>query len=247
MDLKYLENNYSAFPVISLLITGLVVLLLLRLLRFIIPYIAKNRNIRDWINRYFSLFELFVWVLVGLWFLPYLMRKHIYAGYGLALILFSIFIWISWFGLKDLIAGFIFRSNSGLKKADHIEIGTIKGNILKMGYRNLVLDNASGNFISLPYSQIINQPITKLSSTEIRHSNTFELITSKIDNIQKLSSEITSRVIMHPRSSLVEKPIVELIKDEKETLIFKVRIFAIENKFLSIIEEDLREYFSKQK
>ena len=57
--MNYLEQNYSTFPILGLLLTGIAVYFLLRLLRFTIPYIAKNRNVREWINQYFSLFELF--------------------------------------------------------------------------------------------------------------------------------------------------------------------------------------------
>lgn len=247
MDFNYLEHNYSTFPLISLFFAGILVFLLLRLVRFIIPYIAKNRNLRDWFFKYFSLFELFIWILVGLWFLPYLMSKHIYAGYGLALILFGIFIWIAWFGLQDLIAGFIFKNNSGIKKSEHIKIGDVQGSIVKLGYRNLILDTASGNFVSLPYSKIIRQSIIRISSAEIRHSITFELKTAKVENIQKISNDISARIIMHPRSSLTEKPNVELIREEADYLVFSIKVFAIENKFLSVIEEDLKTWISEAK
>jgi small-conductance mechanosensitive channel len=173
------------------------------------------------------------------------MSKHIYAGYGLALILFGIFVWIAWFGLQDLIAGFIFRSNSGLNISEQIQIGDVQGSIVKMGYRNLILDTASGNFVSLPYSKIIRQSIIRISSTEIRHSISFELRTAKVENIQKISNDISARIIMHPRSSLTEKPDIELIKEEDNYLIFSVKVFAIETKFLSVIEEDLKTWISE--
>jgi len=175
------------------------------------------------------------------------MSKHIYAGYGLALILFGIFIWIAWFGLQDLIAGFIFKNNSGIKKSEHIKIGDVQGSIVKLGYRNLILDTASGNFVSLPYSKIIRQSIVRISSAEIRHSITFELKTAKVENIQKISNDISARIIMHPRSSLTEKPNVELIKEEADYLVFSIKVFAIENKFLSVIEEDLKTWISEAK
>jgi len=245
MGLNYLEHNYSTFPLVSLFFAGILISLLLHLIRFLIPYIAKNRGLKNWLQKYFSLFELFVWILLGLWFLPYLMEKHHFAGYGLAFILFAIFVWISWFGIKDLVAGFIFKSNSDLNINEHIRIGNFEGSIVKMGYRSLTLDTASGNFVNLPYSQILNESIVRISSSEIRHSISFELQTNKVENIQKISNEIAAQIMMHPRSSLVEKPKVELISEQADHLLFKVKIFAIENQFLSVIEEDLRNWVSR--
>ncbi len=242
--MNYLEQNYSAFPVLSLLLLGLVVYFVLRLLRFAIPYVAKNRNLREWLGQYFSLFELFVWVIFALWFLPYLMRKNIYAGAGLGLILIAIFIWIAWFGLRNLIAGFIFKSNSGLKLGEHIQIGEQKGIIVKLDYRNIVLDTANGNMVSMAYSQIMHLPVIKISSNEKRHSTTFELHTAKTDNIQKLTQDIIAKILIHPRCSLNEQPKVELLQEQRDQMIFSVKIFAVENKYLSVMEEYIKGAFA---
>jgi len=245
--MNYLEHNYSAFPVLSLFITGIAVYFLLRLLRFIIPYIAKHRKAREWIHQYFSLFELFIWVVFTLWFLPYLMHRNLYAGYSLAFILMAIFIWVSLYGLRNLIAGFIFRSNNGLKIGEHIQIGEYKGSIVKMAYRSIILDSANGDLISLPYSKIVNQALIKISSTELRHSHSFNLETAKAKNIQKLTNEIISKALMHPRYSLTESPKVELVQELDDKMLFSVKIFAIENKYLSIIEEYLKLEFENKK
>ena len=243
--MNYFEQNYSAFPILSLLLTGLAVYFVLRMIRFAIPYIVKNRNLRDWINQYFSLFELFVWIIFSLWFLPYLMRRNIYAGAGLGLIIIGIFIWISWFGLRNLIAGFIFKSNTGLKIGEQIQIGDDKGIIIKLAYRSIVLDTINGNIVSIPYSKIINLPLIKISSNELRHSITFKLHTTKVENIQKLTNAISAKIIMHPRCSLTEQPIVELIQEQDNQMVFNVKIFAIENKYLSVIEEYIKNTFEK--
>jgi len=241
--MNYLEHNYSAFPVLSLLLTGMMVFFVLRLLRFLIPYIAKNRTIRNWISQYFSLFELFIWVVFSLWFLPYLMHRNIYTGYGLAFILLAIFTWIAIYGLRNLIAGFIFKSSNGLKVGEHIQIGEHNGIIEKLAYRSIIIDAANGDLISLPYSKIINQALIKISSTELRHSHSFNLETAKEQNIQKLSNDILSKIMMHPRSSLTEKPMVELLQEQDNTMLFSIKIYAVENKYLSVIEEYLKNEF----
>jgi len=241
--MNYLEHNYSAFPILSLIITGIAVYFLLRLIRFSIPYIAKNRKVRDWANQYFSLIELFVWIVFSLWFLPYLMHRNLYAGYSLAFILLAIFTWIAIYGLRNLIAGFIFRSNHGLKVGEHIQIGEFNGSIVKLAYRSIVLDTSNGDLVSLSYSQIVNQPITKISSTDLRHSHTFVLETAKSENIQKLTNDIISSITAHPRSSLTEAPKVDLQNESGDKMQFSIKIFAIENKYLSVIEEYLRSKF----
>jgi hypothetical protein len=241
--MDFLHDNYSTFPLLSLLFAGLLMYLFLRFIRFIIPRLTKNRLLRDWFNKYFSMFELFTWLLLSLWFLPFMMQKHIYAGGGLLLIIVSIFIWIAWFGLKDLVAGFIFKTNSGLHIAEQIEIGEYKGVIIKMGFRNLILETPEGNYISLPFSQIINKPIIKVSSAEIRHNRTFEMEVNPVDNIPKLTNEIAQKISMHPRSSIMEQPKVELVSESGDKLILRVKIYAVEKKYLGLIEEDIRNAF----
>ena len=241
--MNFLHDNYSTFPLLSLLFAGLLMYLLLRSIRFIVPRLTRNRNMRDWFLKYFPMFELFVWLVLGLWFLPFLMHKHLYAGGGLLLMILAIFIWIAWFGLKDLVAGFIFKTNSGLHMDEQIEVGEYKGVIIKMGFRNLVLETQAGNYISLPFSQIINKPIIKVSATDIRHSKLFELHTQKSDNIQKLAQDIAAKISMHPRSSITEKPLVELVEEQDEALVFRVKIYAVEKKYLSLIEEDIKSFF----
>jgi len=241
--MNYLEQNYSAFPVLSLILMGLLVYFVLHILRFSIPYVSKNRNLKEWFSQHFSLFELSVWVVFALWFLPNLMRKNIYAGVGLGLILIAIFVWIAWFGLRNLVAGFIFKSNSGLKIGEQIQIGDQAGVILKLGYRNIVLDAANGNMVSLAYSQIMNLPLIKISSNEQRHSTSFELHTAKTENILKLTNEIKAKILMHPRCSLTEQPKVELLQEQEHKMLFSIKIFAVENKYLSVIEEYIKGAF----
>jgi small-conductance mechanosensitive channel len=240
--MNYLEHNYSAFPVLSLLLLGLLVYFVLRLIRFAIPYIAKNRNFREWITQYFSLFELFVWITFLLWFLPYLVHRNIYAGVGLGLILLAIFIWIAWFGLRNLIAGFIFKSNNGLKIGQLIQIDDERGTIVKLGYRNIILDTTKGNLVNIPYSQITNKSLIKINSTEQRHSITFKLKTPKTKNIKKITTDISAHILMHPRCSITEKPNIELLEEQENEMIFSIKIFAVENKYLSTIEEDIKEW-----
>jgi len=241
--MNYLEHNYSAFPVMSLILLGLLVFFVLRILRFSIPYLSKKRKLKEWLNQYFSLFELSVWVVFALWFLPKLMHKHIYAGIGLGFILLAVFIWIAWFGLKNLIAGFIFKSTNGLKVGQQIRIGDQAGVILKLGYRNIVLDTANGNMLSLSYSQIIGLPLIKVNSTDQRHSKSFELQATKTDNILKLSNEIKAKILMHPRCSLTEQPKVELIQEQEQKMLFRIKIYALEHKYLSVIEEYIKGIF----
>ena len=241
--MNYLEQNYSAFPVLSLILMGLLVYFVLHILRFSIPYVSKNRNLKEWFSQHFSLFELSVWVVFALWFRPNLMRKNIYAGVGLGLILLAIFVWIAWFGLRNLVAGFIFKSNSGLKIGEQIQIGDQTGVILKLGYRNIVLDAANGNMVSLAYSQIMNLPLIKISSNEQRHSTSFELHTAKTENILKLTNEIKAKILMHPRCSLTEQPKVELLQEQEHKMLFSIKIFAVENKYLSVIEEYIKGAF----
>ena len=241
--MNFLHDNYSTFPLLSLIFASILMFLFLRFLRFVIPMVFKKRQLREILQKYFSIFELFTWILLALWFLPYLLQKHVYAGVGLIIVIFALFVWISWFGLKDLVAGFIFKTNSGLQINEHIQIGNHKGVLVKMGFRNLILDTNSGNFVSIPYSIIINLPIEKISSKEIRHNKLFELKTKRKENIQKLTMEMLTFILMHPRASLREKPLVELLKEDAQHLYFRVKIYAIENKYLPLIEEDFRKKF----
>ncbi|MBX2844135.1 MAG: mechanosensitive ion channel [Flammeovirgaceae bacterium] len=184
-------------------------------------------------------------LLVGylFWVFNYTMgSKSFYPYLNFTLILILAF-FISWFLIKDYIAGFIFRLQNDLKLDQVIQTDEISGKIIRFGNTFLKVETIAGDIAMIPYSRISNRIITKVSKSESADHLKIMLKTKKQLSKEEISREIRIFILNSPWSSFKKPPGISFKEETPKNYLFEITVHSILKKHTNYLEEGLREKF----
>ena len=231
-----LTTHISAFPLIGMILGIIIIFSLLRLLKITLLRIAKRAKHISQINKNYSAFELFVWMLYLIWILPHFFVINTSLGIILSIILVIAIFLISWYAGKDFISGFIIKSNSGFKLNARIKTDTIDGVIIEFHPRNLKLLNNEGEKLLIPYSNLIGKNILIKNKEKSRTSKHITLKLKTIDDFEDIINQLKFKIMMHPKALVNITPSISIIKQKKDITIVDIDISARDSKGLAEIE-----------
>jgi len=227
-----------------LIFWGIILFVIFSLVRYGIPYLFRNKKKVNQFLKYFRLIELIIWVFYLSWFLfLFAEAKSLFAFllFGIQLgILYLIFR----FWLSDLIAGIIFKNSNQIDIGDSIQCEEHSGKIIKIGGKNIEIENTEGNSVYIPFRKITSTIFTRTESTEQTSGYSFELETSIPNDIDEVIENIRSTIIALPWSSIHKAPQVLLKNQTDENLIFNITVFAIDRSYLGKIETHIKKKFA---
>ncbi|MCB9207611.1 MAG: mechanosensitive ion channel, partial [Ignavibacteriales bacterium] len=148
-------NDILNFEISEILVAFI---LLIAFLLFVLMKIVKKYFVERQFSyrhqQYYSLLEIVIWIIFTIWALKTILEESIYYTVIVIVIFLSLAIWITWFVVKDFIAGLVFKFNDNYQKGQFIEVNDIKGYIEEMNYLTLDLISETGETIKIPYSKI---------------------------------------------------------------------------------------------
>lgn len=232
-----MEFNINIFPVLISLIMWLVLFIILNLLRNFIPMLFRNSSKA---LKYFSLIEILTWSTYFIIGISYLYNKNFVFSTGLLLLFFITLYFISIYSLKNYIAGMIFRLSQKIKKGERIILLNESGEVVKLGTRNITLINEKGNTIYIPYSKIINEVKHKNNTDESMGSHVFDIELKGKSNIKEQINTIKQIILNSPWTSLNKDPLINISKENQESIIFRITVYSIDESYGYLIEEAVR-------
>jgi len=241
-----LTTHISAFPLIGLLLGIILIFSFLRILKITLLRIAKRAKHISQINRSYSVFELFVWILYIIWILPHFFNINTSLGIILSLVLIIAILLISWYAGKDFISGFIIKSNTGFKLNARIRTENIDGVIIEFYSRNLKLLNNDGEKLLIPYSNLIGKNILIKNNDKARTSKHITLKLRTEDNYEDLINQLRFKIMMHPKALVNITPNINIVEQKKETTVVDINISARDSKGLAEIENFLKREQKKE-
>lgn len=185
-------------------------------------------------QQYYSLLEIVIWIIFAIWALKTILEESIYYTVIVIVIFLSLAIWITWFVVKDFIAGLVFKLNDNYQKGQFIEVNDIKGYIEEMNYLTLDLISETGETIKIPYSKIQGNIHKKsiLDKSTIQYK--FELQIPKNYSFEKAKGEIKKAILLTPGVDLKE-PIIKIIKIDESFQIIEIVAFILNNKTIDLL------------
>jgi len=223
---------------------GITLFMIFSIIRYGIPYLFRNKKKVSQFLKYFRLIELTIWVFYLSWFL-FLFAE---AKSFFALLLFGLQLGIIYlllrFWLADLIAGIIFRNTNKIDIGDSIQYEEHSGKIIKIGGKNIEIENTEGSSVYIPYRKITSAIFSRTESTEQTSGYSFELETSVEEDIDDVIENIRSTIVVLPWSSIRKAPQVLLKNQTDKNLIFNITVFAIDRSYFGKIETHIKKKFA---
>jgi len=236
------KANISVFPVFSFMLSAVFVYLFLKVFGKLFPLLLKRKSLKSKFNRSYGFVELMVWIIYIILIIPKFYRINFEYGIIISIILLAILLIIAWFAGRDIVAGFILRSNSGFMLNAEIKSGEFEGIVAEFYSRNFKLISENGDKVLIPYSQILGKPIRFFTQEKSRISKRIQLDIKTTMNFEKLKSLLKFQVMTNPNSLLNKVPIFSIVKHDKDGYIIDVLVYARNSQGLSDIEGQLKDY-----
>jgi small-conductance mechanosensitive channel len=235
----------SEFALSTFIIVGVSLFILLRIIKYVIPLLVSRGNQRKFLQKYITLSELIIWVLFFAWSIQYFLTKNQLYAVLLFFVTLILILLISWFALRDFVAGVIFNTNKNVKKSDTVTIKGYTGKIVRQSNRSIELETETGEQVIIPYSLAVSGIIVKKHPSETIKSHTFQLITPKAPSLKELISEIKTAILQLPWVSLKREPQIKPIDQQTGTYTFEVTIYSLQQEYFYKIEDYLKTHFEK--
>jgi branched-subunit amino acid transport protein AzlD len=239
MDL--LEYQQSISPISSFFIKLLLFIIAFELIRLVFKHLKSRNKLIEIIRQYLPIAEIGFIIAYSLSYLPkaFTVNSMFAAIMGFSLI-FIIGI-IIWFSIRDVILGYILRSNKSLKLGNKLTIDNHSGSIKKLGLRNLILNIDNNNSIHIPYSKVIGSKIINNEASEKGGNQySFEIEIEKTKPFRQIVDELEKEILSSPWSSINENPKIDLKEEKEKTYLFKVEVYLIDKKFNKDLEKQLK-------
>ncbi len=190
--------------------------------------------------------EFIVWLGFIFWALDFLLQRKFYYQYLVYALILIVTGFVTWFLLRDIFSGIIFRVKHNLKNNSFIRSGDISGQIISQKITYMEIKTDDGQLLRIPYSRIIHEVISELAYTGALEEHIFQLQVDSSFDKTNAESLIRTTVLNTPWSNLKEEPSIKFLKENEKGYVFEIRLFSINMKQMKFIEKALEENPSLQ-
>ena len=227
--------------IIIVLIAGLLSYTVIKVVRLGLKQLLNRNSALFYLNKLLLITEFIIWMVYIFWASAYLFREKFFYMYLILALMLVFTGFLSWFLMRDVFAGMIFRISHNLKNGVFISAGDIKGQIRAQNLTYLKLMDEKGNLVNIPYSRLISQVVTELTQTGVSGE---QVVTLKIDKSRGISdSEIIIRdtLLNNPWSNLKEEPKIKFIEEVENAYLFEITLLSVNATTMKFIKMGLAE------
>jgi hypothetical protein len=228
-----------AMKIIIVILAALLVYFGIRIVRLGLKYLLNRYHRLDFLGNIMIVAEFLIWLIFVFQSTNFLFREMFYYQY-LVISLILIFVgFLTWFFIRDIFAGFIFRIRYSLKTGAYISAGNISGQIKSQRLASIKLITNDGLILNIPYTRIINEVITEKGFRGTPEEHMLQLQADL--SLGRINAEELIRIALlsSPWSNLKEEPIIRFVKENEKGYFFQIKLFSVKMKYIKLIETAL--------
>lgn len=199
-----------------LIISVLLVLVFFRIARIVG---VRNRAVQK-VFPFLTILELLLWTIIIFWSASIFLSSRSY--YPILVITLAVLftLMITWFYLKDIVAGYIFRVRHNPVRGQILTCEGVQGSVRMLGLSQLTVETEEGQRLRIPYSSIVTCSLSLQSPRQsVLGETTLELSVHRWDNPDKME-RMLRKVLAQSPWFIASKPIsIQFIPEDN-----KVRI-----------------------
>ena len=194
----------------------------------------------------FPLFELIVWIAYALWVTgKFFGNWNEYRLISLAIIFIPILL-ISWYFLRDFIAGIVLKAEKPFTINQLIKTQNFEGTIKKIGSRSIEIESKSGEISRVPYSRLTNK-IYRIQPPEASiRSHELLLQISPSLKIEETKKKLITELLLLPQVSVNHTPKINIVKEEKDYSIYRISYHTSDQTHAALVNQYLKNKFEKK-
>jgi hypothetical protein len=197
---------------------------------------VRNRIVQK-VSPVLTILELLLWTIIIFWSASiFLSSRSYYPVLVITLaVLFTLL--LTWFYLKDIVAGYIFRVRHNPVKGQILTCETIQGSVRKLGLSQLTVETDKGQWLRIPYSSVVTRILSLQSPRRIVPGETIlELTVNRWYNLGKME-KILKKVLAQSPWCIASKPInIQFILEENKV---KISFFVLDPIYVQQVKDRL--------
>lgn len=222
--------------IILVAIIAVLIFLGIRIIRLGLKYLANRYPRFDiWIE-IFMIAEYIIWTIFVFRSANYLFHEKSFYQYldgGLILVAVG---FLTWFLVRDIFAGFVFRVKYRLKPGSFISAGNISGQIKSHLFTSVKLITTDGLLLYVPYSKLVNEVIIEKGFHGTPKEHTLQICAESSLGRPETEELIKSVLLGSPWSNLKEEPGIRFEKENEKGYFFEIKLFSVKKTHLKFIE-----------
>ena len=225
--------------IIIVIIAAALIFLIMTIIRLGIKYLVKHKPGLNIQAKIMIVVEFLVWLIFIFKSIDFLFRGKFYFNYlVISLILIGLG-FLTWFVIRDIIAGVIFRVKFNLKAGTHISAGNNSGQVMSQNLTFLKIKTNDGLILNIPYSKMISEVITEKGFRGKPEEHILQLRVDLAFGRINAEEAIRNALLRTPWSNLKEEPIIRFVKENDSGYFFEITLFSIKMKHLKHMESAL--------
>jgi len=219
---------------------------LMRFINWVVKILPQNYSYRKILIKVLPVIELTFWVVL-IFFAARGLLKEAYHYEIVVFVLFIILIgFISWFFIRDFIAGIFIRSEYLINLNQKIKVFDTEGHIKKIGYRSLEIKSESGETVRIPYSKLSNTIITfPAIDTESFYKHSFKMEIRKDKPYTHYLEYLRFTLLNISWVIMSKEPEINLLDTTGDFYIFKIEFYALNEQHARRSELQLKKHFEQ--
>lgn len=241
--MELLTTDISTFPIISFFISILVIFGILKIIGRTIPLFLKRNKLKVNFNRNYNFVELSIWMIYIISVFPFFLKHNFAFGLIISIIVVIAIFLISWYAGRDIVAGFILKSNIGFKDGANIEVDGKSGRIVNLYNRNFKIINNKGDKILIPYSQFVGKTITFLPDVRDRIYSMMQISVVSDKSADEIKEQVKYFIMTHPKVLVNAAPYISILDYNDGIYKLEIGVFARDNTSMADIKFDIKNKF----
>jgi hypothetical protein len=218
---------------------GVALFFIFRLLVLLPERLSLSRSRRTQIDRLLPAIEFFTWLIFVFWALFYTLETKTYFPYLIYSLVIVLVLLFSWFILKDVLAGMVFRFQNNHTTGQKISLKGINGRIRNFGITHIQIDS-NGSIFKIPYSRLSGEIISESPEIESNRS-TIRIAVSKPASIDDAIARIRFLLLNYPWIFPESEPSILCSAENENEYIFDITTNLIDENQGRRVEEYLKE------
>lgn len=228
---------------LEIILTGLGFLVFFRILSYLKKILPFSKKVKHFTGFILPVVELFSWLGFLLWCLNLIYKSNAYSALIAFVILIVLFFAPAWFFVRDFLHGLQLKIQRKIEPASNIEIGNLKGTILKADYFTLDIETEDGNIHTIPYNKIRTEIISKnASNINLQKYSLSFLIQSKQD-LPQIITGLKLTLVNAPWVVASAEPLINLKNNETGNYLLEAVVHVLKKEHTGKIEEYVKQNF----
>ncbi len=217
-------------------------LLLVRIAEMLLRFFIGSRQRLKFILMYFPVLELTAILLIVFWAIDYLFSSKSYYYIIILSLIISFIALISWFVIRDFIAGIVFRTQNNFNRGASMKFGEIAGKLISMRTSHIVVETEEGRIIKIPYSRIIGEIVSEHPEEGVREDSVIGLKVKKSKKWNETEASLKNTILNSPWRLLSSEPKIKLLSEQDKYYEIEIHVRTRSKKH----EENLNTFLSNK-